>query len=128
MLAPKDTRKERQCRWPLEAAKCRGVLPQMSHLSGSPLRDDTRGGVRSHRKLRPTVGRQQLQAGEAAGLLDEPLVIHCGGCMLNEREVRYRTKCAVDQGVPITNYGTLIAYMNGILQRSIELFPELTAE
>ena len=54
------------------------------------------------------------------------MVIHCGGCMLNEREVRYRTKCAVDQGVPITNYGTLIAYLNGILQRSIELFPELS--
>ncbi len=53
------------------------------------------------------------------------LVIHCGGCMLNEREVRYRTKCAVDQGVPITNYGTLIAYINGILKRSIEIFPEL---
>ena len=51
------------------------------------------------------------------------MVIHCGGCMLNEREVRYRTKCAVDQGVPITNYGTLIAYLNGILQRSVELFP-----
>ena len=53
------------------------------------------------------------------------MVIHCGGCMLNEREVRYRTKCAVDQGVPITNYGTLIAYMNGILPRSVEIFPEL---
>ena len=53
------------------------------------------------------------------------LVIHCGGCMLNEREVRYRTKCAVDQGVPITNYGTLIAYINGILKRSVEIFPEL---
>ena len=53
------------------------------------------------------------------------MVIHCGGCMLNEREVRYRTKCAVDQGVPITNYGTLIAYLNGILKRSIEIFPEL---
>ena len=52
------------------------------------------------------------------------MVIHCGGCMLNEREVRYRTKCAVDQGVPITNYGTLIAYLNGILPRSTELFPE----
>ena len=52
------------------------------------------------------------------------MVIHCGGCMLNEREVRYRTKCAVDQGVPITNYGTLIAYLNGILKRSTELFPE----
>ena len=53
------------------------------------------------------------------------LVIHCGGCMLNEREVRYRTKCAVDQGVPITNFGTLIAYLNGILKRSVEIFPEL---
>ena len=53
------------------------------------------------------------------------MVIHCGGCMLNEREVRYRTKCAVDQGVPITNYGTLIAYMNGILERSLEMFPEV---
>ena len=53
------------------------------------------------------------------------MVIHCGGCMLNEREVRYRTKCAVDQGVPITNYGTFIAYVNGILKRSLEVFPEI---
>lgn len=50
------------------------------------------------------------------------MVIHCGGCMLNEREVRYRTQCAVDQGVPITNYGTFLAYVNGILKRSLELF------
>ena len=56
------------------------------------------------------------------------MVIHCGGCMLNEREVRYRTKCAVDQGIPITNYGTLIAYMNGILPRSVEIFPELAVK
>ena len=53
------------------------------------------------------------------------MVIHCGGCMLNEREVRYRTKCAVDQGVPITNFGTLIAFLHGILYRSLSLFPEL---
>jgi [FeFe] hydrogenase H-cluster maturation GTPase HydF len=53
------------------------------------------------------------------------MVIHCGGCMLNEREVRYRTKCAVDQNVPITNYGTLIAYLNGILQQSVAIFPGL---
>ncbi len=53
------------------------------------------------------------------------LVIHCGGCMLNEREVKYRMKCAVDQNVPITNYGTAIAYMNGILKRSLEIFPPL---
>ena len=50
------------------------------------------------------------------------LIVHCGGCMLNEREIRYRNKCANDAGVPITNYGTLIAYMNGILERSIEIF------
>ena len=53
------------------------------------------------------------------------MVVHCGGCMLNERDVRYRTKCAVDQGVPITNYGTFIAYVNGILKRSLEVFPEI---
>ena len=54
------------------------------------------------------------------------LVIHCGGCMLNEREVKYRMKCAVDQNVPFTNYGIAIAQMKGILKRSIELFPYLT--
>ena len=55
------------------------------------------------------------------------LVVHCGGCRLNEREVRYRMKCAVDQGVPITNYGILIAHLNGILKRSVEIFPDLAA-
>ena len=49
------------------------------------------------------------------------MVIHCGGCMLNEREVRYRMKCAQDQGVPFTNYGIAIAEMQGILRRSIKL-------
>lgn len=53
------------------------------------------------------------------------MVIHCGGCMLNEREVKYRMKCAVDQGIPFTNYGIAIAYMKGILQRSIEPIPNL---
>ena len=52
------------------------------------------------------------------------LVVHCGGCMLNEREVKRRTKQASQQGVPITNYGTLIAYLHGILGRSLEIFPE----
>lgn len=47
------------------------------------------------------------------------LVIHCGGCTLNEREMKYRLKCARDQSIPMTNYGTAIAHMNGILQRSI---------
>ncbi|WP_288775129.1 [FeFe] hydrogenase H-cluster maturation GTPase HydF [uncultured Eubacterium sp.] len=53
------------------------------------------------------------------------LVIHCGGCMLNEREVKYRMKCAENQSVPFTNYGIAIAQMKGILKRSIELFPNL---
>ncbi|EEG74264.1 [FeFe] hydrogenase H-cluster maturation GTPase HydF [[Clostridium] hylemonae] len=52
------------------------------------------------------------------------LIIHCGGCTLNEREMKYRLKCAEDAGIPITNYGIAIAQMNGILERSIELFPE----
>lgn len=53
------------------------------------------------------------------------LVIHCGGCMLNGREVQYRMKCAADQAVPITNYGIAIAYMQGILKRSLSVFPYL---
>lgn len=53
------------------------------------------------------------------------LIIHCGGCMLNEREVQYRMKCAIDSNVPFTNYGITIAYMHGILKRSIEIFPYL---
>lgn len=53
------------------------------------------------------------------------LVIHCGGCMLNEREVAYRQKCAADAGIPFTNYGIAIAYMTGILKWSIEIFPKL---
>lgn len=52
-------------------------------------------------------------------------IIHCGGCMLNEREVRYRMKCAKDAGVPMTNYGVVIAYMQGILKRSTDMLPEV---
>ena len=52
-------------------------------------------------------------------------VIHCGGCMLNEREMKYRYKCAEDQGVPITNYGIAIAHMHGILKRSVEPFENI---
>ena len=46
-------------------------------------------------------------------------VIHCGGCMLNEREIVSRIKSAEDQGVPVTNYGILLAWLQGILDRSI---------
>ena len=50
------------------------------------------------------------------------LIIHCGGCMLNEREMKYRMKCAADAGIPMTNYGTAIAHMTHILERSIHIF------
>ena len=53
------------------------------------------------------------------------LIVHCGGCMLNEREMRYRAQCAADQGVPLTNYGILIAHVHGILARSVEPLPDI---
>lgn len=52
------------------------------------------------------------------------MIVHCGGCTLNEREMKYRLKCAEDQNIPMTNYGICIAYINGILERSIEPFPQ----
>ena len=56
------------------------------------------------------------------------MVIHCGGCMLNEREMQYRYRCAADQHIPMTNYGLCIAYTHGILKRSLSVFPELAAK
>ena len=53
------------------------------------------------------------------------MVIHCGGCMLGEREMQYRLKCAEDEGIPITNYGIAIAHMNGILSRSTEFLAHI---
>ena len=53
------------------------------------------------------------------------MIIHCGGCMLTEREVKYRVKVAGEKNVPMTNYGILIAYLQGILYRSLEILPEL---
>ena len=55
------------------------------------------------------------------------LIIHCGGCMLNGKEMKYRIKCACDQNVPITNYGMTIAYIHGVLERSLEPFPQAAA-
>ena len=52
-------------------------------------------------------------------LSEYALIVHCGGCTLNEREMKYRLKCAEDQNIPMTNYGICIAYLNGILERSI---------
>lgn len=58
-------------------------------------------------------------------LTDYRLVVHCGGCMLNEREMKYRISCCQDQKVPITNYGILMAQATGILKRSLAPFPEI---
>ena len=53
------------------------------------------------------------------------MIIHCGACMLNEREMQYRIKCAADQNIPFTNYGISIAYINGILKRTVEPFLQI---
>ncbi|MGI6260319.1 MAG: [FeFe] hydrogenase H-cluster maturation GTPase HydF [Acutalibacteraceae bacterium] len=88
------------------------------------------GTVKLPRWLREYTGKQ-LNIVTSSGtefpedLSEVALVLHCGGCMLNAREVKHRMRSAVLQGVPITNYGVAIACMNGILRRSLELFPDL---
>ena len=52
------------------------------------------------------------------------LIVHCGGCMLNDKEMNYRLSSAKEQGVPVVNYGVAIAQMHGILKRSLEVFPQ----
>ncbi|MCI9492255.1 MAG: [FeFe] hydrogenase H-cluster maturation GTPase HydF [Lachnospiraceae bacterium] len=94
---------------------------------------DDIGSVKLPRWLKEYTNKQ-IQVSLSSGmefpedLSGYKLVVHCGGCMLNEREMKYRVKCAMDQGVPMTNYGTAIAYMKGILRRSVELFPEALRE
>ena len=87
------------------------------------------GTVKIPRWIRSYTGKDIIFETSSGGgfpedLTQYALVVHCGGCMLGEREVMYRVKCAADQGVPITNYGTLIAHMNGILERSLEILKE----
>ena len=91
---------------------------------------DDIGSVKIPRWLKKHTGKQlciDLSSGTEfpEDLSPYKLIIHCGACMLNEREVRYRMKCAIDQGIPFTNYGIAIAYMTGILKRSVEIFPNL---
>lgn len=57
-----------------------------------------------------------------ASLRDYKLVIHCGGCMLNDKEMKHRLAVAAKEGVPMTNYGVAIAYLKGILERTLEPF------
>lgn len=61
-------------------------------------------------------------------LLKYKLILHCGGCMLNEKEMQSRMEYAGERDVPITNYGISIAYMSGILKRSIAPLPEFASE
>ncbi len=89
------------------------------------------GTVKIPRAIKKYTGLEELefeftQGGAFPEKLDGyDLIVHCGGCMLNEREILYRAKCAADAGVPITNYGTLLAHVSGILKRSLSCFPEL---
>ena len=55
------------------------------------------------------------------------MIVHCGACMLNEREMKYRQAWAKDQKIAMTNYGILIAHVHGILKRSVEPFPAIAA-
>ena len=90
------------------------------------------GTVKIPRWLREYTGKElALEHSSGRDFPEDPspykLVIHCGGCMLNDREVAYRRKTAADAGVPFTNYGITIAHLKGILKRSVELFPDLHA-
>lgn len=92
---------------------------------------DDIGTVKIPRWIREYTGGKEIHIETTSGtefpddLTKYKLVIHCGGCMLNEREMKYRLSCAADQGVPMTNYGIMIAYVKGILKRSVEVFPEI---
>ncbi len=85
------------------------------------------GTVKLPAWLEGYTGKKLIYEFTSGGTFPEDLsqykvVIHCGGCTLNERELKYRMKCALDQDVPFTNYGTVIAQTQGILMRSLEVF------
>lgn len=91
---------------------------------------DDIGTVKLPRWLRNYTGKELVfETSSGKGFPDDlsqfSLVIHCGGCMLNEREVQYRRKFAEDSEVPFTNYGTAIAFMQGILKRSLQIIPDI---
>lgn len=91
---------------------------------------DDIGTVKLPRWLKKYTGKELvIETSSGKGFPDDltpySLVIHCGGCMLNEREVQYRRKFAEDSKVPFTNYGTAIAYMQGILKRSLQIIPDI---
>ncbi len=88
---------------------------------------DDIGTVKIPRMLKQFTGKDiEIETVSGTEFYDDlseyKMVIHCGGCMLTEKEVRYRMTCAEEQGVPFTNYGIFIAFVSGILERSIEIF------
>ena len=92
---------------------------------------DDIGSVKLPRWIRQYTGKEPefvFSSGTEfpADLSPYKIIVHCGGCMLNEREMKYRLACAKDQNIPMTNYGILIAYIQGILKRSIEPFPAVS--
>ncbi|MDC7125351.1 MAG: [FeFe] hydrogenase H-cluster maturation GTPase HydF [Spirochaetales bacterium] len=93
---------------------------------------DDIGSVKIPRWLRNYTGKSiSIETVSGTEFPDEleqySLIIHCGGCMLTGREMVYRMKCSMDQKIPFTNYGITIAYMQGILKRSIAIFPGLAS-
>ncbi len=84
------------------------------------------GWIRSYTKKEP-VFSYTSGTGFEEDLTPFKLIVHCGACMLNEREMKYRLSCAKDQGIAMTNYGILIAHVHGILKRSLEPFPDIAA-
>ena len=92
---------------------------------------DDIGSVKLPRWIRQYTGKEPefvFSSGTEfpADLSPYKMIVHCGGCMLNEREMKYRLACANDQNIPMTNYGILIAYIQGILKRSVEPFPAVS--
>ena len=94
--------------------------------------EDDIGTVQIPRRLRQMVGGE-LEFGFSSGIEFSPdfrtydLIIHCGACMLNRREVCYRQRQAREAGIPMTNYGVTLAYAHGILDRALEPFPSAKA-
>ncbi|MDR1142937.1 MAG: [FeFe] hydrogenase H-cluster maturation GTPase HydF [Spirochaetaceae bacterium] len=94
---------------------------------------DDIGTVKLPRWIRQHTGKNPEFVFQSGGDFPEDLspyklVIHCGACMLSEREMKYRRDCAADQNIPFTNYGITIAHIQGILRRSLQIFPHLLEE
>ena len=94
---------------------------------------DDIGTVKLPRLIRQFTGKTPEFAFTSGGEFPEDLtpyklIVHCGACMLNDREMKYRERESASHGVPFTNFGILIAYTQGILKRSISLFPQFSAD